>query len=132
MSRYHLGGELDYETPHGQRPTLSSSLLWVAERRNIPGVSLWVPVPFYLVAWNDPKAQRRVLEFFDQRFNLQIDFDDLDEEIKGQNEKIAQARNRSPEIDGAISRLESNLGLSEEEGEKLVNGLGEFLREKGG
>jgi len=130
LSQYNISGELDYETPPGQRPTLNSFLLWVARRRNIPGISLWVPIPFYLVAVEDPKAQRRVLEFFNQRFDLRIDLSDLDEEIKQQNQLIAEVRNSFPDIDESISRLERNLRLSEEENQKLVQEIGKFLREK--
>lgn len=132
LSDYNLTRGLDYETPPGQRPTLNSFLLWVTKRRNIPGVNLWVPIPFYLVAVDDPKAQKRVLEFFNQRFDLRIDFNDLDEEIARRNEKIAQMRTRFPEIDEYITRLESNLRLSEDENERLVKEIEKFLREKGG
>lgn len=130
LSDYNLTRGLDYETPPGQRPTLNSFLLWVTKRRNIPGVNLWVPIPFYLVAVDDPKAQKRVLEFFNQRFDLRIDFNDLDEEIARRNEKIAQMRTRFPEIDEYITRLESNLRLSEDENERLVKEIEKFLREK--
>ena len=75
---YNLTRELDYETPPGQRPTLSSFLLWTAKRRNIPGINLWVPIPYRLVAMDDPKAEKRILEFFNQRFDLQIDLSDLE------------------------------------------------------
>ena len=132
LSPYNLTRGLDYETPPGQRPTLNSFLLWVAKRRNIPGVNLWVPIPFYLVAVDDPKAQRRVLEFFNQRFDLRIDFNDLDEEIARRNEKIAEVRTRLPEIDEYITRLEGNLRLSEDENERLVTEIEKFLREKRG
>jgi len=130
LSQYNLGRNMDYQTPPGQRPTLNSFLLWVARQRNIPGVSLWVPIPFYLVAVEDPKAQRKVLEFLDQRFGLQIDFQDIDEEISQQNEKIARARDSSPEIDEYINKLESNLRLSEKENEKLVKQIEEFMGRK--
>ncbi|MFC1892888.1 PAC2 family protein [Chloroflexota bacterium] len=110
LSHYNIAVGLDYETPRGQRPTLSSFLLWTAKRRNIPGVSLWVPVPFYLVAGEDPRAQRRVLEFFEQRFNLGIDFGDLGEEIESQNNKLAQARNSFPDIDESLGRREPQVG----------------------
>jgi len=132
LSPYNLTRGLDYETPPGQRPTLNSFLLWVAKRRNIPGVNLWVPIPFYLVAVDDPTAQKRVLEFFNQRFDLRIDFNDLDEEIARRNEKIAEVRTRLPEIDEYITRLEGNLRLSEDENEKLVTEIEKFLREKRG
>ncbi len=128
FSRYDLDRELNYETPPGHRPTLNSFLLWAARRRNIPGVSLWVPIPFYLVTVDDARAQRRVLEFFNQRFDLRIDLSDLDEEARLQNEKISRLRGSSPEIDRYITRLESNLRLSEEENEKLVLGIEECLQ----
>lgn len=130
LSQYNLAGGLDYETPPGHRPTLNSFLIWAAKKRNIPGVSLWVPIPFYLVAVGDHKAQKKVLEFFNQRFDLKITFNDLDEEISQQNEKITHVRNYFPEIDESIGRLESNLRLTEEESEKLVKEVEQFLREK--
>ena len=129
LDRYHLGVDMDYETPRGQRPTLNSFLLWVAKRENIPAASLWVPIPFYLVATEDPRAWKTVLEFFGKRFDLKIDFTDLDQAIRDQDKKLAQARLRFPDIDDYIRRLESNIGLSEEENEKLVKEIEEFLGE---
>jgi predicted ATP-grasp superfamily ATP-dependent carboligase len=111
-------------------PALNSYLLWVAERRNIPGVSLWPVIPFYLAGVDDLKAQKRVLEFFDKRFGLEIDFSDINEDVVKQNEKIAELRTRSPEIDKYVQKLESNLTLTDEESEKLARELGEFLRRK--
>ena len=128
LSKYDLARDMDYETPPGQRPTLNSFLLWVAKRRNIPAASLWVPVPFYLIATEDPAAYRKTVEFFDRRFNLDIDFSDLDKAVTKQNEKIARLRFRSPEIDNYIRNLESNLALSQEDSEKLVKEIEEFLR----
>ncbi len=132
LSHYNLAGGLDYETPRGQRPTLNSFLLWVAKRRNIPGANLWVPIPFYLVSVDDPRAQRKVLEFLNQRFSLGIDFGDLDEEVRRQNQILAEMRNSFPDIDGSIRRLESNLRLSVEENQKLVEETEKLLRGKRG
>ena len=130
LSQYDLVTDMDYESPPGRRPTLSTFLLWAAMRRKIGGASLWVTMPFYLVAVEDPQAWRRTLDFFDKRFDLGIDFRNLDEEVVRQNEKIVQARNRFPELDDYIGRLESNLSLTEEESEKLAREVGEFLRRK--
>jgi len=130
LRQYDLTSDLDYETPPGQRPTLSSFLLWAARRRNIAGASLWVPVPFYLVASEDPGAWRRAIEFFDRRFGLSIDFGDLDREVARQNEKIADVRSQHPELDGYISKLESNLSLTIDENEKLAEQMGELLRRR--
>ncbi len=132
LSHYNLAGELNYETPPGQRPTLNSFLLWVAKRRNIPGVNLWVPIPFYLVAVDDPRSQKGVLELFNERFDLGIDFSDLDEEIRRQNQIIVEMRNSFPDIDESIRRLETNLRLSAKENQKLVQEIERFLREKRG
>ena len=91
-----------------------------------------VPIPFYLVSVDDPKAQRRVLEFFNQRFDLGIDFSDLDEEIEQQNQIIAEMRHSFPHIDESISMLESHLMPSEEESQRLVIETEKFFREKRG
>jgi proteasome assembly chaperone (PAC2) family protein len=131
LSQYELAGDMDYQTQPGERPTLNSFLLWVAKGRNIPGVSLWVPIPFYLAVMEDAQAQKKVLSFLNERLNLKIDFSDLDQEIREQNEKLARARSRFPQIDDYINRLESNLMLSEEENGELVKKIEEFLREGG-
>ncbi len=130
LEQYNLVRDMDYQTPLGQRPTLNSFLLWLAGRRNIAGVNLWVPIPFYLVTSEDPKAQKKVLQFFDERLGLNIDFSDIDREIQKQSEKLAQARLRLPEVDDYILRLESNLRLSQEENERLTKEVEEFLREE--
>lgn len=130
LEQYNLVRDMDYQTPPGQRPTLNSFLLWLAGRRNIAGVSLWVPIPFYLVTSEDPKAQKKVLQFFDERLGLNVNFSDIDHEIQKQSEKLAQARLRLPEVDDYILRLESNLSLSQEENERLTREVDEFLREE--
>lgn len=130
LSEYDLIGDMDYQTPPRERPTLNSFLLWIAKTRNIPGVALWVPIPFYLTAIEDAQAQKKVLSFLNQRLNLKIDFGDLDQEIQEQNGKLAQARSRFPEIDGYIRKLESNLMLSEEENGELMRRIEDSLRER--
>jgi proteasome assembly chaperone (PAC2) family protein len=130
LSQYELAGDMDYQTPPGERPTLNSFLLWTAKGRNIPGVSLWVPIPFYLAAMEDAQAQKKVLSFLNERLDLKIDFSDLDQEIREQNEQLARARSRFPQIDDYISRLESNLMLSEEENGELIKKIEDFLKEE--
>jgi proteasome assembly chaperone (PAC2) family protein len=103
----------------------------MAKERNIPGVGLWVPIPFYLAAMEDAQAQKRVLSFLNERLDLKIDFSDLDREIREHNEKLALARSRFPQIDDYINRLERNLMLSEEENGELIKAIEDFLREEG-
>lgn len=128
LGQYDLGGDMDYETPPGQRPTLSSFLLWVARNRGIPAVSLWLPMPFYLVATEDAAACRKVVDFFDKRLSLGIDLKDLDEAVARQNEKLAEIRFSFPDVDGRIKNLESNIGLSPEDSEKLASEIEEYLK----
>jgi len=129
LSQYDLNRDMDYQTQPGERPTLNSFLLWLARERNIPGVNVWVPIPFYLAAMEDAQAQKKVLSFLNERLGLRIDFCDLDQEIRRQNEQLARARSRFPQIDDYINRLESNLMLSEEENEELIKKIEDFLRE---
>lgn len=131
LSQYDLNRDMDYQTQPGERPTLNSFLLWLARERNISGMSVWVPIPFYLAAMEDAQAQRKVLSFLDERLGLQIDFRDLDHEIRKQNERLARARSRFPQIDDYIKKLESNLMLSEEENSELMKNIEEFLKEGG-
>ena len=128
LKHYDLISDMNYESPNGQRPTLSSFLLWAARRRNIDGVSLWVPVPFYLLTSEDPLACKKVTEFFDKRFDLNIDFAGIDDEISRQHMEISRLRSQVPELDSYMSKLESNLGLTVDESEKLVKELEEWLR----
>ena len=128
LGQYHLDISMDYETPPGQRPTLSSFLLWVAKNRGIPAASLWVPIPFYLVATEDVAACKKVVDFFDKRFSLGIDLRDLEDTAARQNEKLAQIRFSFPEVDGYIRNLESNVALSQEDTEKLAKDIEEYLK----
>jgi proteasome assembly chaperone (PAC2) family protein len=127
LGGYDVVHDMDYETREDQRPTFSSYLLWAAKIRDIPGACLWVPVPFYLMTVEDPQACKKVLEFFNRHLELNINFADIDNEVAEQNQKIALARGRFPELDGYISKLESNLGLTADEGEKLVKEIDELL-----
>lgn len=129
LSQYDLVRDMDYQTQPGERPTLNSFLLWIARGRNIPGASLWAPIPFYLVSMEDSQAQKKVLSFLNERLDLRVDFSELEQQIHQQNRELARARSRFPEVDSYISRLESNLMLSEQENADLVKKIDDFLKE---
>jgi proteasome assembly chaperone (PAC2) family protein len=128
LGNYDIVHDMDYETREDQRPTFSSYLLWASKMRGIPGACLWIPVPFYLLAVEDPQACRKVLEFFNRHLELNINLTDIDSEVAELNQKIAQARGQFPELDAYISKLESNLGLTADEGESLVKKIDELLK----
>jgi len=127
LGHYELGCDLDYETPPGQRPTISSYLLWVARRRNIKGAAIWVPVPFYLLAAGDPRAHRKMADFLNKRLNFSLDLSEIDEAIHQQNVRIASLANQFPELDDFIHKLESNITLTDDENSRLVQLMEENL-----
>ena len=129
LNAWDSRGVGDYTTPPDQRPTLNSFLLWLAKKRNIPGINIWVPIPYYLVAVDDPLAQKKLLEFFNDRFDLNIDFSEMMMKIKNHSEKINDIRTRHPEIDAYIGKVENNIRLSEEENEKLVKEIEKLLHD---
>lgn len=130
LAEYGMSQDMDFETPPGQRPTFNSYLLWLAQKRSIPAVSLWAPLPFYLPAAHDPGGQKAVMEYLNKRLNLGIDLAYLDEAVIAQNKLIAEARVNSSDIDEAIKKLENNQRLSEEESQKLLKDLEEAFAKK--
>lgn len=131
LAGHGLDTDMNYQTPPGGRPTLSSFLLWVAKRRNIGGANLWVEVPFYLAAGEDLKAWKTMVEFFDKRFSLSIDLEEINQENKNQEGKIKQMRMENPEIDEYIGKLESGGKLTSDESEKLVKTIDNLLKKRG-
>lgn len=127
LQEYDLASTISYQTPPGQRPTLSSYLLWVARENNVPGASFWVPTPFYLAGAEDPRAWKTVVQFFDRRFRLGLDMTDLDAEISRQDQKIARLIARIPEIEHLIWKLERSMPLTDDENQKLVKEMEECL-----
>ncbi len=128
LEPYNVVADNDYETPPGQKPTLSSYLAWLAGQRSIPAVNLWVPVPYYLVSIDDPRAVKRLVYFFNSKFDLGVDFTALDSIIAKQNNKIARLFDKSPEIKNMVRKLEVGDGLDGEESEKLAREIAEALK----
>jgi proteasome assembly chaperone (PAC2) family protein len=118
--------DLNWEGP----PAINSYLLWVAKNRGIPGVSLWPQIPFYLAAGEDFQAIKLILSFLDKKFNLDLDFAELNEKIRDQNIKIDRLRDEDSEIDKYIGMVESELSLSETEQMELTTKVTEALENK--
>jgi hypothetical protein len=88
---------------------------------------MWVPVPFYLTSVPDPQSWRKILEFFNDRFALKIDFHDLDLIINGQSEKLTLARENIPELNELLNKIEADQTLTQEQNTKLINEVEEAL-----
>jgi proteasome assembly chaperone (PAC2) family protein len=130
LSSYELSREMDYETPPGGRPTLNAFLLWIAKTRQLAGANLWVPVPFYLVDFDDLRGHKRILEFLDDRLDLELDFSEIDNNIKKQDRKLNRLRRDVPEIEQYLTKLENGQPLSEEEHENMIKVVGEYLKRR--
>jgi proteasome assembly chaperone (PAC2) family protein len=126
----HLG--LDYETQPGQKPTPSSYLLWLAKSRGVSGANLWIPVPFYFITIEDYRSWKKALDFLNRRLSLGLDFAEIDEKIKEQNERISEAIARNPDLEASIRKLESNELITQKKSEKLVSELKRQLKRKEG
>jgi proteasome assembly chaperone (PAC2) family protein len=112
-------------------PAINSYLLWLAKKREIPGVSLWPEIPFYLATGEDPQAIKLSLTFLNRRFNLSMNLEKFDLEINNLNEKMAGLRKEDAEVNKYITMLESGLGLGEEEQLELAEKVYEFLGKRG-
>ena len=128
LKPFNVISDTDYETPPGQKPTMSSYLLWLARQRGITAVNLWVPVPYYLLPVDDPRACKRIVYFFNSKLDLGIDFTVLDAEIAEQNRKIAGLFEKSPDVEAMVRRLEVGEGLEGAESEKLAREVLEYLK----
>jgi proteasome assembly chaperone (PAC2) family protein len=127
LSSYQLSREMDFETPPGSRPTLNSFFLWTAKQRGLYGANIWLPIPFYLVDYDDPKSQKSALEFLDSRLDLRLNFARLDTDILRQKERLSRMCQEKPEIERTIKKLEESQALSEDEHEALVKIIEEYL-----
>jgi proteasome assembly chaperone (PAC2) family protein len=130
MAELGTNTNLEYDTPVGARPTFSSLLLWVAQKKNVTGANLWVEVPFYLAALEDPRACKQVLSVLDRRFGLGLDFAELDQDIARQDHLIADLKEKESDVHRYLTMLEKGIMLSEKESEALANKVAEFLQKR--
>jgi proteasome assembly chaperone (PAC2) family protein len=110
---------LDYRTPPGERPSLSSFLSWMAKMRDIPTVNLWGEVPFYLASVFDTRAGESVLSFLNQRLSLNMDLAPLREECEEQGRMISNLRLENPKVGKCMEMLERGIMLEPDESEGL-------------
>ncbi len=108
-------------------PAIDSYLLWLAARREIPAISIWPEVSYYLANVDDPWAAKAVLGFFDRYFGLEMDLSGLDEEIRQLNEKLDRLRAEEPQVDKYIRSAEMGVEISQEEQVSLVKAVTGFM-----
>ncbi len=111
-------------------PHTSIYLLWLARNRHLPGVGLWVEVPFYLVDSEDFRAIKTGVSLLGRILGWQYDLDDLDQRIDEQDETLTQLREQDLEIDTKIRILEQGETLDGNEQRELVEAVQGALKEQ--
>ncbi|MDO8472419.1 MAG: PAC2 family protein [Dehalococcoidia bacterium] len=131
MDRYNMMG-VDNETQQGQRPTMSSYLLWMAQKRGIPAASLWEGVPFYLLSHDDPRALSVITHRLSEILGVAVDTADWDGRADEIDRSFATARASQTDLDEYLGKLENNVGLTQEDTEKLVQEVKKVLQRASG
>lgn len=111
-------------------PALNSFLLFTAQMRHIPGVSLWPEIPFYVATVDDYRSHKPVLEFFNKRFHLNIGLDTLDEAIQKQSRQMQKLRKQDSQVDHYLRLIEKSVSLSQEDNLNLADKVSQFLFKK--
>jgi predicted ATP-grasp superfamily ATP-dependent carboligase len=123
--------DINYESPPGQRPPISSYLIWEARQRGIEAVSLWVPVPYYLAPYTDEVGARRTLAFLREKLALALDLDGAVDAEQRLREQLGALRTGSADVDRALTMLESNMSLTEYEAGQLAAAVREKIGQEG-
>ncbi|PPD59019.1 PAC2 family protein [Dehalogenimonas etheniformans] len=127
-----LAGELintgiDYSSPPGQKPPISTYLTWEAKQRGIEAVSLWQPIPYYLAPFADETGAQRVVSLLREKLAIPIELEPVLEAAQKQREKIAALRQSVPEVEKYLTMLESNLSLTEFEAGALAAAMRQVM-----
>jgi len=101
--------------------------VWEALRHSIKGVSLWVPVPFYMTGVRDWAACARIVKFLDKRLNLNLETGNLDRQAERQNKAIAELSGSNAEIAGIMNKFSANSGITEAESARLSDAIEDRL-----
>ena len=115
-----INTDVNFESPPGQKPPVSTYLIWKAGQLDISAVSLWLPVPFYLAAAVDSIGARQLLEFLKEKLTLPLDMNTAVADENHLRELLANLRSNSRDVEKYLSMMERNLSLTEYEAGQLV------------
>lgn len=108
-------------------PHVSTYLLWLAGQRQLPGVGLWVEVPFYLSDYEDYPSVKAAVSLLGTMLGWDLDLGELDRLAAEQNEKLAHMED-DPETEDMIRALEEGQSLDRQERTELVEAIGGILK----
>ena len=109
-------------------PEMSTYLLWLAQKRGLSGITLWVEVPFYLATLEDPQAIKAVLSILENRHLWNLVTPELDERISHQENKLDELREADPEVADIMDKLEEEEVIEEHEQISLSKKVYDYLR----
>jgi len=107
-------------------PHVSTYLLWLAGQRHLPGVSLWVEVPFYLSDYEDYPSVKAAVSLLSTMLGWDLDLGEMDRLAAEQNEKLARLED-DPQIAEKLRALEEGQSLDREEQMELIEAAGSAL-----
>lgn len=108
-------------------PHVSTYLLWLAGQRHLPGVGLWVEVPFYLSDYEDYRSVRAAVSLLSMILGCDLDLGEIDRLAAEQDEKLAQLQD-DPETADIIRALEEGQSLDRQEQTQLIEAVGNVLK----
>jgi predicted ATP-grasp superfamily ATP-dependent carboligase len=123
--RRFMPGGLTWQGP----PNTSAYLLWLAKDRRLPGIGLWVEVPFYLAQYEDSQAIRTAVAWLGKVFGWDYDIEELERRVAEEDETLAELRADDLEIDAKIYTLEQGQTLDRQEQQDLVDAVQGALKE---
>ncbi|MEO0095701.1 MAG: PAC2 family protein [candidate division WOR-3 bacterium] len=109
-------------------PATSSYLLYEAKKKNLPGMSLWCEIPFYLSLVDDYQSQKIVLQFLRKRFSIDFELNKFDQLAGIQEQRLLSLRMNDKKVDQYLGSIEMNIPLTQEERLYLTNKIYEELR----
>ena len=99
--------ELGLQSSGYEGPTGIVGVLGDAFRRaEIPHVSLWAGVPYYVQGGPDPRATEALLQKLNMVFNLSLNLRELDGRARRFQTQVSEAVAENPEIREYVERLE--------------------------
>jgi len=111
-------------------PAMSTYLLWVAQKKGISGITLWVEVPFYLSSIEDPAAIKSIFSFLNAHLDLRIDLSRLNQKIERQNRLLQELCDTNPEVAEKMQKLDQEEELEENEQVFLSKTVYEYLQSR--
>lgn len=102
---------MNFDTPPNQKVDINSFVIWQAGKCGINAMSLWQVLPFYLQTSGDAAAELLLLEFLRDRFELEIDLDEISQRAQYQSDQIQNLRQTNAQVENGLSMLEGGLSL---------------------